>query len=79
MKGLSMGDWSLIARYLQDEASQTDFDGICDLVERNPTLREELEMLGLGLSNSAPTHHDTFNADTAFIRLNDRLKKEKLI
>jgi hypothetical protein len=79
MKRLSMGDWSLIARYLAKEASQSEVDQLQALVEHHPNLAQELEMLGHGLNNSGRSSPDTFNANKAFERLTKRFKKENLI
>lgn len=74
-----MGDWSLIARYLKEEASQNDMDQLHILVYKYPNLREELEILGRGMNNSTISSTDTFNADKAFERVNERFKRENLI
>lgn len=74
-----MGDWSLIARYLKKEASQSEVDKFQLLVEHNPNLRKELELLGHGLNSSTHARKDTFNANRAFKKLTERFKKENLI
>lgn len=74
-----MGDWSLIARYLKEEASQNDMDQLHILVYKYPNLREELEILGRMMNNATISTTDTFNADKAFERVNERFKRENLI
>jgi len=74
-----MGDWSLIARYLKKEASQSEVDQLQKLVEHNPNLGQELDMLGHGLNNPGHSSLETFNANRAFERLTERFKKENLI
>ena len=44
-----MGDWSVIARYLNKEASAEDEDRFALLVDRCPNLRAELEELDRAL------------------------------
>ncbi len=78
MKGLSMGEWSLIARYLKQEASEGDLYQLHLLIDRKPALRETLEILGREIK-AADNGTESFDADRALHKLDERLKKEKLI
>jgi hypothetical protein len=78
MKRLSMGDWSVIARYLNKEASAEDEDRFALLVDRCPNLRAELEELDRALI-PRPMVVSSFDETGAFERLTERFKKENLI
>ena len=78
MKRLSMGDWSVIARYLKKEASAEDEDRFALLVNRCPNLKEELEELGR-VFDPLPVVVDSFNEKKAFEKLTARFRNENLI
>ncbi|HEX6890725.1 MAG TPA: hypothetical protein VF141_08530 [Chryseolinea sp.] len=78
MKRLSMGDWSVIARYLSKEASAKDEDRFALLLDRCPKLRDELEELDHALSPH-PAVESSFDETGAFEKLTERFKKENLI
>jgi hypothetical protein len=77
MKGLSMGDWSLIARYLKKETNPGDADHFQLLVDRYPNFMEELDLLDSGMKDT--THTESFDAEGAFEKLNKRFQRENLI
>ena len=81
MKRLSMGDWSVIARYLKKEASAEDEDRFALLVDRCPNLKDELEEMDRALNVPLPSFEIVHNFDetTAFEKLAARFKKEDLI
>jgi hypothetical protein len=79
MKGLSMGDWSLIARYLKDEASQDDLLELDLLVANYPNLKMEFDWLGRELNSPKVQNTFDFDAETAFERLNERFVQEGLV
>jgi hypothetical protein len=79
MKGLSMGDWSLIARYLKDEASKDDLLQLDLLVKNHPNLKMEFEWLGRELNSPKVQNTFDFDAETAFKRLNKRFELEDLV
>jgi hypothetical protein len=78
MKRLSMGDWSVIARYLKKEASAEDEDRFALLVDRCPNLKDELEELDRVL-NPLPVVVGSFDETVAFEKLTVRFKKENLV
>jgi hypothetical protein len=78
MKRLSMGDWSVIARYLKKEAGAEDEDRFALLVERCPNLKDELQEMDRAL-NPLPAVVDTFDETAAFEKLTVRFKNENLI
>jgi len=78
MKRLSMGDWSVIARYLSKEASAEDEDRFALLVDRCPNLRNELEELDLALKPLSLIE-SSFDEIDAFEKLTVRFRKENLI
>jgi hypothetical protein len=78
MKGLSTAEWSLIARHLEEESGPNDLEQVNKLYGRHPTLREDLEMLGHRTDNTPLLPH-IFNAEKAFVKLSERLKRESLI
>jgi hypothetical protein len=81
MKRISMGDWSVIARYLKKEARAEDEDRFALLVDRCPNLKEELEEMDRVLNVPLPSleiAHD-FDETAAFEKLAVRFKKENLI
>jgi hypothetical protein len=55
MKRISMGDWSVIARYLKKEARAEDEDRFALLVDRCPNLKEELEEMDRVLNVPLPS------------------------
>ncbi|MBL0744512.1 hypothetical protein [Chryseolinea lacunae] len=77
MKGLTTGDWSLIARYLKSEASETDLVELDDLVTRHPELKSELKRMDQNVNPVDP--EPPFDADRAFARLTQRFKDEDLL
>ena len=79
MEELSTGDWSLIARYLSEEASEEDFVRLDSLTHRTQNLREEMEALRKRMSIPVTSAPDVFNADLALDKLHHRLKAEGLI
>lgn len=77
MKGLTSGDWSLIARYLKSEASERDLAEIDDLVARYPKLKSELKRMD---HNMNPIESEpSFDADHALTKLTQRFKDEDLL
>jgi len=78
MEELSNGDWSLIARYLYEEASQKDMVSLTTLAHRTQNLRMEIERLGQGM-NAQASPRPVFHADPAFDKLHRRLVAEGLI
>ena len=79
MKGLSMRNWSLIARYLKQEASRSDLDQFDLLVKKHPNLKMELEILGREMNTPSILPSFKFKADKAFKKLNQRFEKENLL
>jgi hypothetical protein len=79
MKRLSMGDWSVIARYLKKEASAEDEDRFGLLADNFPNLRDELEEMDRVLNIPLPPVVENFDEATAFERLTVRLQNENLI
>ncbi|MBA4054387.1 MAG: hypothetical protein C0490_06735 [Marivirga sp.] len=79
MKGLSMGDWSLIARYLKKETNPGDADHLQLLADRYPNFMEELELMDGRMRDTTHTDADSFDADQAFDKLNKRFQRENLI
>jgi len=79
MEQLSNGDWSLIARYLSEEASQKDMVRLTTLAQRTPNLREEIEGLRQRMNAQPVSRTDVFHADPAFDKLHKRLVAEGLI
>lgn len=79
MKRLSMGDWSVIARYLKKEASAEDEDRFALLVETCPDLKDQLEEMERVLSVPIPEVKVDFDETDAFKKLTTRFKKENLI
>ena len=79
MEELSTGDWSLIARYLSEEASEEDFVRLDSLTHRTQNLREEMEALRKRMNIPVTSGPDVFNADLALDKLHRRLKTEGLI
>ena len=79
MKRLSMGDWSVIARYLKKEASAEDEDRFALLADNFPNLKDELEEMDRVLNVPLPLVVDGFDEATAFERLTVRLQNENLI
>ena len=78
MKSLSMGDWTVIARYLKKEASAEDEDRFALLVDRCPDLKVKLEEMDRVLNVPNPDE-DSFDETAAFENLTARFKKENLI
>ena len=78
MKRLSMGDWSVIARYLRKEASAEDEDRFALLVDRCPNLKEQLEELGR-VFDPIPVVVGSVDEAKAFEKLTARFKNENLI
>ncbi len=78
MEQLSNGDWSLIARYLCEEASQKDMVRLTTLAHRTQNLREEIERLRQGMNTQA-SPRPVFYADPSFDKLHQRLVAEGLI
>jgi hypothetical protein len=79
MKGLNMGDWSLIARYLKQEASSSDLDQLRSLVARYPRLGGELNQLGREINTPQARDRFDFDVERAFESLHQRFELEKLI
>ena len=79
MKRLSMGDWSVIARYLKNEASAEDEDRFALLVDCCPNLKDELEEMDRVFNVPIPEIDDNFDETAAFENLTSRFKKENLI
>ena len=78
MKRLSMGDWSVIARYLRKEASAEDEGRFALLVDRCPNLKDQLVELGR-VFDPLPAVVDGFDETSAFEKLTARFKNENLI
>lgn len=78
MEQLSNGDWSLIARYLCEEANQKDMVRLTTLAHRTQNLREELEGLRQRM-NAQVSPRQVFHAEPAFDKLHRRLVAEGLI
>jgi hypothetical protein len=68
-------DWSLIARYLNDEANEEDCVRIHSLIQQNPELEAELSRL----RPHASFQLRPFDADNAFKKLHGRFERENLI
>ena len=79
MEELSTGDWSLIAKYLSEEANQEELVCLDSLAHRTPKLREEMEVLRHRMNIPAKPSPDVFRADPAFDKLHKRLKVAGLI
>lgn len=78
MEGLTTRDWSLIARCLKEEASESDLEELRHLVKRYPELKTEMKKMKPDL------HHrnipgEPFDADKALEKLTDRFRKENLL
>lgn len=79
MEELSTGDWTLIARILSDEAGQQDLVKIDALAHRVKNLREEIDVLRQRMTLKTAVGPDVFNADLAFNKLHQRIKREGLV
>jgi hypothetical protein len=79
MKRLSNQDWSLIARYLKEEASQTDLAQLNTLLQAYPNLKEELQHMDRNVNVSDHPSSTEFDADQAFQKLHERFKRENLL
>lgn len=79
MKGLSMREWSLIARYLKSETRSGDLDQLNTIVERYPNLSMELDMLGREMNTPKEPEEPDFDTHEALKRLNERLREENLL
>lgn len=79
MEELSSGDWSLIAKYLSEEATQEDLVLLDSLAHRTQNLREEMVVLRQRMSIPATPGPEVFHGDPAFDKLHQRLKAEGLI
>jgi hypothetical protein len=79
MKGLNMGDWSLVARYLKDEARGDDLKHFHALVKTYPNLRMELDWLGREINTPRPDRSISFNSEQALQRLTRRFELEGLL
>lgn len=79
MEHLSNGDWSLIARYLCEEASQKDMVRLTRLAHRTQYFQEEMEGLRQRMNAQASPRPEVFHADLAFEKLHQRLVAEGLI
>ena len=79
MEELSTGDWTLIARVLNEEASQQDLVQLEELAHRTQNLREEMDVMRQRMSIQPTRVQDVFNADLAFNKLHQRIKTEGLI
>ena len=78
MKKLTTQDWSLIARYLKEEASQTDIVRVNMLMDNHPGLKEEI--LTMNRSFSEPEDHScAFDSEKALQKLHERLRQDNLI
>lgn len=76
MKRLTNHHWSLIGKYLKDEASPEDLVQIRDLFIQCPGLEAELLHLNTKLEKESPSD---FNAASALKKMHARFKKENLI
>ena len=74
-----MGDWSLVARYLKDEASGEHLKQFDALVKSFPNLRMELEWLGREINTPRPDRSISFNSEQALQRLTQRFEREDLL
>jgi len=79
MKRLSLGEWSLIARYLKKETRNGDLGHLDTLVGNHPSLREEIAILGREINTSRSGDNVGFDPQKAFKRLNERLVHENLV
>lgn len=79
MKRLSMGDWSVIARYLKKEANAEDEDRFAILVDCCPDLKDKMEEMERMLNVPISAYQENFNENTAFETLTARFKRENLI
>jgi hypothetical protein len=79
MKGLTMGDWSMVARFLKDQASGEDLKQFDALVKNFPNLRMELDWLGREINTPRPDRSTIFKSDQALQRLTRRFEQEDLI
>lgn len=79
MEELSTGDWSLIAKYLSEEASQEDLVRLDAVVHHRLGLLEEIEVLCQRMTVPSTPGPDVFHEDQAFDKLHQRLKAEGLI
>lgn len=78
MKGLTTRDWSLIARCLKEEASESDLEELRHLVKRYPELKTEMKKMKPDLHQRNPAG-EPFDADKALEKLTDRFRKENLL
>lgn len=78
MEGLTTRDWSLIARCLKEEASESDLEELSRLVKRYPELKNEMKKMKPDLHHRNPSG-ETFDADKALEKLTDRFRKENLL
>ena len=78
MEGLTTRDWSLIARCLKDEASESDLEELRHLVKRYPELKTEMKKMKPDLHHRNPSG-EPFDADKALEKLTDRFRKENLL
>ena len=74
MKGITIENWSLIARYLNEEATETDLAQLSPLLGADSRLSQAIQEMKTQLYPS-----DNFNSDTAFEKLERRFKNENLI
>jgi hypothetical protein len=79
MKRLNNQDWSLIARYLKEETTQTDLVQLRSLLETYPGLQAELAQMERNVNGSDTSASDDFDADKAFQKLHERLRGENLV
>jgi hypothetical protein len=77
MKRLLNGHWSLIGKYLRDEASPADQVQLHNLFEQWPGLKEEILLLNSSVEKGPSS--DVFDSQKAFQKLDERFKDENLI
>jgi hypothetical protein len=82
MKKLTIQEWSLIARYLDQGATPTDMLQINSLMDDCPELKKELMNTGRSISTSKEQSRgqtNGFDTERALQKLHERLKNENLI
>ncbi|MBT1701759.1 hypothetical protein [Chryseosolibacter indicus] len=76
MKRLTNHQWSLLGKYLKDEATPADLVQIETLFEQFPGLKEEVLHLNVKPNNQSTSD---FDAERALKKMHERFKRENLI